>query len=1383
MSKVAPTITKGLTTGSAARAADSGGRSLGSKIAGGLAFGAKAAVGAAGLAATIVGGAALKGGITRLLDIENAEAKLKGLGHTTGEVKSIMDNALASVKGTAFGMGEAATTAASAVAAGVKPGKDLTKYLRLTADAATIAGTSLGEMGYIVNKVQASGRAMTEDLNMLQERGIPIFIWLAEEYGVSQTKLRDMVAAGKVDTATFRKVLTENIGGAALESGNTTTGAYKNMMAALSRIAANFLEGVFPKIKLGFQGITDALAPMEEAAAGWGAAFGEGVNRAIAAAQRAGPGILDKLKPIGEAALELGRHIITAVRYAVPGLINIGRALAPLAGAALIAGMKILGPAIEVVGRAIGLIGQHRTTVQIFTVLAVSVFAATRAYAAFKAVLFAARIAQAAYAATLGGLTIAQNSNVVATRAGVAAAYAQKAAAVVVSGATKVWAGAQWLLNAAMSANPIVLVVAAIVALGVAVFIAWKKSETFRRIVTGAFDAVLSAARWLWGWLKKNWPLLLSVLAGPFGLAVALIIKHWGAIKSAVTKAVGAVLGWLREHWKAVLLGLLTGPFGLVLAWVVKKFDLVAKVKHVAEAVYSWLRSNWKTVLVGLLTGPFGAVLAWIVDRFNLVEKVSAQAQRLFGWCRSLGGKIKDAIGDLGHLLYDAGKQIIEGLVSGITDKWEDAKGKVSDIAGDLKDLWPGSPVKAGPLVEWNRTGGPGATIMKLIRRGIERGRPDVKRSMRGVAADMQGGRRGDAGLAGRTGAGSMLDGWRKQMDERVRPALGRLERTSKDVMRRRLPSYARDMGDAVGRMGTRVGDTFANTLPDKAKLMGDRLGKQADRAQGKLQSFGDAIGGKVAPAFGRGVDAIGKQWARVEGKVKTPVRAVVGTVINRGLIGAFNKIAKFVDSPTLSAFSLPAGFREGGYTGRKPAHQVAGVTHGDEFVVKSPSRRRFEYENPGLLDHVNRRGTMRGYRRVHFPGFRGGGYVNPDQRVYMDGEPLSAVHAAQIVLASNLMGTRMGVMQGSWQAPSSYSGTSHTGPGVADTSPGNFHAQAALRRVAVAAWARNIPGAASAGSGAHVHGVSLLSPGARGNSQIASYNAGGDGLGGSDYGPRPGLLPGLTDKLKQFGQLVISGAIGAILAVLPGWAQKIVDEPDKWAKGLLTVPGVSGPFGKMTQALMLKLAAPMAAWAIGKLGSAGGFAGSKATGAAQQYARSLLGRYGWSDSQWGPLQALWQKESGWRWNADNPTSSAYGIPQALPGSKMAAAGADWRTNPQTQIRWGLGYIRGRYGSPSAAWAHSQAHNWYKAGLVGGVFTKPTLIGVGEAGPERVDVTPLGRYAPAGPFAAGRQGPQVLYLDVGEGKRFRMFVRDIADENYADNTEFAATRRRMGATA
>jgi hypothetical protein len=99
--------------------------------------------------------------------------------------------------------------------------------------------------------------------------------------------------------------------------------------------------------------------------------------------------------------------------------------------------------------------------------------------------------------------------------------------------------------------------------------------------------------------------------------------------------------------------------------------------------------------------------------------------------------------------------------------------------------------------------------------------------------------------------------------------------------------------------------------------------------------------------------------------------------------------------------------------------------------------------------------------------------------------------------------------------------------------------------------------------------------------------------------------------------------------------------------------------------------------------------------GTPQQIAQGMLGSYGWQVTEFGCLDLLWTRESGWNTYASNAGSGAYGIPQALPGSKMASAGADWQTNPATQITWGLGYIQGSYGSPCAAWAHELAFGWY----------------------------------------------------------------------------------------
>ncbi|MBO0824119.1 MAG: lytic transglycosylase domain-containing protein [Actinobacteria bacterium] len=98
----------------------------------------------------------------------------------------------------------------------------------------------------------------------------------------------------------------------------------------------------------------------------------------------------------------------------------------------------------------------------------------------------------------------------------------------------------------------------------------------------------------------------------------------------------------------------------------------------------------------------------------------------------------------------------------------------------------------------------------------------------------------------------------------------------------------------------------------------------------------------------------------------------------------------------------------------------------------------------------------------------------------------------------------------------------------------------------------------------------------------------------------------------------------------------------------------------------------------------------------ARGIAFGLLSTFGFSSAQWGSLDMLWNRESGWQWNAANP-SGAYGIPQALPGSKMAnpPGGPDWQTNPTTQIKWGLQYIKNTYGTPANAWTHEVNFGWY----------------------------------------------------------------------------------------
>lgn len=233
-------------------------RSTGGLLRGVGRLGAGLGLAVGGMAAAI-GALALKGGIARALNIEDARAVLGALGHDVKATDAIMQNALASVKGTAFGLGDAAKVAASTVAAGIKPGEELERTLRLTANAAALAKVGMGDMGQILNKVWTAGRVQTMELNQLADRGIPIWTKLADQYGVTATELRAMVSRGEVDAQTFATVLEETVGPAALAMGSTVRGGWANMLAAFSRGGEAFVGGSLPIVGSAFAAITVAV--------------------------------------------------------------------------------------------------------------------------------------------------------------------------------------------------------------------------------------------------------------------------------------------------------------------------------------------------------------------------------------------------------------------------------------------------------------------------------------------------------------------------------------------------------------------------------------------------------------------------------------------------------------------------------------------------------------------------------------------------------------------------------------------------------------------------------------------------------------------------------------------------------------------------------------------------------------------------------------------------------------------------------------------------------------------------------------------------------------------------------------------------------------------
>ncbi|MFR0558089.1 tape measure protein [Pseudoscardovia radai] len=308
-------LTQGL-GGEVSKAGDTAGKTLGEHLTGGLsgalkgvggvvgkAMGAVAHAGKAGAVAiggmaTAVTGLAATGGVTRALQIEGAQAKLTGLGHSTEEVAGIMSDAMASVKGTAYGLGDAASVAATMVASGIKPGQQLSSVLKTIGDTATISGRSFQDVGAIFSSVAARGKLQGDDMLQLTSAGVPVLQALSKQLGKSTEDVSDMVSHGEIDFQTFADAMQASLGGSALASGQTFSGALDNVKAALSRLGAAAATPALAALKTVFNaaipavdGLTASLQPVIDQLGG---AFTAAGQKAADSLQ----GIGDKIKAV-----------------------------------------------------------------------------------------------------------------------------------------------------------------------------------------------------------------------------------------------------------------------------------------------------------------------------------------------------------------------------------------------------------------------------------------------------------------------------------------------------------------------------------------------------------------------------------------------------------------------------------------------------------------------------------------------------------------------------------------------------------------------------------------------------------------------------------------------------------------------------------------------------------------------------------------------------------------------------------------------------------------------------------------------------------------------------------------------------------------------------
>lgn len=323
------------------------GKTILSSVGGAFKTVGKIGVGAVGTVTGAIVGLAAKGGIDRALNIERAQTKLKALGHDTKSVDGIMSDALKSVKGTAYGLGDAASVAAGLVASGIKQGSELSGVLATVGDVAQVSGRSFSDMGLIFQQVAAKGKLQGDEMLQLMQSGIPVLQYLADHFGITAEEAQKMVSDGKVSFKDFEAAMREHLGGAAQSAGESFDGAMANVKAALSRlgetIATPVIKGLTGLFNQGIPLIDDFAARAKPALESVGTALGEGLEQAIPATA----GALELLRAPLQWFLDNGPAIGTAFAAIATGIATLKTAAFISSTASM---LKDFGAALELAG-------------------------------------------------------------------------------------------------------------------------------------------------------------------------------------------------------------------------------------------------------------------------------------------------------------------------------------------------------------------------------------------------------------------------------------------------------------------------------------------------------------------------------------------------------------------------------------------------------------------------------------------------------------------------------------------------------------------------------------------------------------------------------------------------------------------------------------------------------------------------------------------------------------------------------------------------------------------------------------------------------------------------------------------------------------------------
>lgn len=284
-----------------------------------------------------------------------------------------------------------------------------------------------------------------------------------------------------------------------------------------------------------------------------------------------------------------------------------------------------------------------------------------------------------------------------------------------VQAVTKAWTAVQWLLNAAMSANPIMLVVIAVAALVAGIIYAWNNVDGFKEAVVAA-----------WEWIKETTETVFTAVTDFIGDAIDKIGTFF---TETLPEAVQTVLDWLGENWPLVV-SIITGPVGALVTYIITHWQQIKdKTVEIFNALLDWIKDVWNTIKTWLTDKVTGIATAVVNGFQSLVDGAGQKIDALLSWVRDIPNRIMTALAGIGTLLSDSGRQLIQGFIDGITGMLSSVTNAVSNIVSSARDFFPFSPAKRGPFSGSGYTDESGRALAGDFAQSIRERESDVRRA------------------------------------------------------------------------------------------------------------------------------------------------------------------------------------------------------------------------------------------------------------------------------------------------------------------------------------------------------------------------------------------------------------------------------------------------------------------------------------------------------------------------------------------------------------------------------------------------------------------------------------------------------------------------------